>query len=56
MKKNFDSFHGTILFKANYRVNRPRQPDGGSLHCRFGASAHAVRDVCMMGVKDYFHF
>jgi hypothetical protein len=56
MKENFDTLHGTILLKANYRVNRSAKSKPGSFDCGFGAAAHTIRYSCMMGVKDYVHF
>jgi hypothetical protein len=56
MKKDFDALHGSILLKANNGVNRPRQtnsctPDGG-----LGSFAHTIRNIRVMGVKNYLHF
>jgi hypothetical protein len=56
MKKNFDTFHGSILLKANNRVNRSSKPAGDFSDGGLSATAHAVRDECVMGVKDYVHF
>jgi hypothetical protein len=56
MKKDLDALHGSILLKANNGVNRPRQPKSGAAHGGFGSSAHSVRNIRVMGVKDYFHF
>jgi hypothetical protein len=56
MEKYFDALHGTILLKANNGVNRPGQTLGSLANCRFGAPAHTVGNIGVMGVKDYFHF
>ena len=56
MQKDLDSLHGSILLKANNGVNRPGEPERCATNCCFRSSAHAVRNIRMMGVKDYFHF
>jgi hypothetical protein len=56
MKENLDTLHGTILLKADNRVNRSAKPEPGSFYGGFRAAAHAVRYNGVMGVKDYVHF
>jgi hypothetical protein len=56
MEENFDTFHGSILLKANNRVNRPSKPAGDFSDRSLGTLAHAVGDQGVMGVKDYVHF
>jgi hypothetical protein len=56
MEEYFDALHGTILLKANNGVNRPGQALGSLADCCFGAPAHTIGNIGMMGVKDYFHF
>jgi hypothetical protein len=52
----FDSLHGSILLKPYYRVNRPAESKPGTAYRGFCAAAHAIGNISMMGVKDYFHF
>lgn len=56
MEENLDTLHGSILLKANYSVNRSADSKRCAPYGGFGSTAHAVRHVGMMGVKDYVHF
>jgi len=56
MKEHLDTLHGSILLKANNRVNRSANAACGSPDGGFGASTHTIRDNSVMCVKDYVHF
>jgi hypothetical protein len=56
MQVDLDALHGSILLKANNGVNRPGHSEGGAADGGFRSFAHALGNICMMGVKNYFHF
>jgi hypothetical protein len=53
---DLDSLHGSILFKPDDRVNSAADTTGNAANTCFGASAHRIRNLCMMCVKNYIHF